>query len=78
MWISISDKRQRYEVQCSPKKPEPPKDVRELASWFQEHSRKNRLSYDWEAASPTCSLRGKERDALLGWLRGERAKPTAQ
>jgi hypothetical protein len=76
VWITISDKRGRFEVQCEPATPRPPDDVRELAAWLTAFTRKHRLSFDWEAADPTCSLRGREREALLSWLRGERETPT--
>jgi hypothetical protein len=50
-------------------------DVRTLPAALQAIARRDGFSWSWSTATVRTNLRGKKRDALLAWMRGERPSP---
>ena len=54
---------------------EVPPDFTQLGPWLGRVTKSEHITWDWEGARLVTNLRGKHRDAIVEWLKGERPSP---
>jgi hypothetical protein len=75
--ISADDRSSGLPTQALGVDEKPPRDFLKVRDWFSAVTRRERIEWNWAAVRIRTNLRGKHRDAMVEWLRGERASPVA-
>ena len=55
----------------------PPADFLKVRAWLARVTKAEQVTWDWDEVEVKSNLRGKYRDAMVAWLRGERKSPLA-
>lgn len=76
VWLQADDRHPNYKSQALELSPKPPEDFTRVAAWLAAVTKAQRISWDWEGARLTTNVRGKQREAMLAWLKGERVTVT--
>ncbi len=76
LWLRIDDKQQTIDLQSTPNRSfASPKSALEIPGLIAEVTRRHSLLFRWSEARTRSSLRGKNLEALVAWVRGLRESP---
>lgn len=80
LWLQGDDRHPNFKSQALKLDAQPPKDFTQTAAWLTKVTKAERITWNWDEAKLTTNLRGKHRDAIIAWLKGEQASavPSAE
>ncbi|MFO0595400.1 MAG: hypothetical protein U0228_08850 [Myxococcaceae bacterium] len=73
--ISADDRGTGLPTQALGVDDKPPRDFLKVRDWLATVTRKEKVAWNWDAVRLRTNLRGKHRDAMVAWLRGQRETP---
>ena len=73
LWLQGDAQQPNYKSQSQQLKV--PEDFTQLGPWLTRVTKSERITWDWNAARLVTNLRGKHREAMLAWLKGEASSP---
>lgn len=74
VYVSVQDRSASCQVQ-SLELADAPQDLVPLPMWLAQQAKKHAITWDWEGARVRSNLRGRQRETMLAWLRGDRVTP---
>jgi hypothetical protein len=75
LWLQGDDRSPNFKSQTLELTPKPPQDFTQTAAWLTKVTKAERITWHWDDARLTTNLRGKNRDAMLDWLKGLSPSP---
>ncbi|MDP1823623.1 MAG: hypothetical protein Q8L48_10285 [Archangium sp.] len=75
LWLQGDDRHPNFKSQALKLDSQPPQDFTQVAAWLTRVTKTGHLTWDWAGAKLVTNLRGKHRDAMVAWLKGERSSP---
>jgi hypothetical protein len=75
--ISADDRHSGLPTQALGVEDKPPRDFLKVRDWFSSVTKRERITWHWDTVRIRTNLRGKHRDAMVEWLRGDRPSPVA-
>lgn len=75
LWLQGDDRHPNFKSQAMEVTPKPPQDFTQIAAWLAKITKADRITWNWAEARLTTNLRGKHRDAMIAWLKGDAKSP---
>ena len=75
LWLQGDDKNPNLKTEVVASGLKPSDDLTQLAAWLARATKAEPITWAWGSAKLATNLRGKHRDAIMAWLKGERAVP---
>jgi hypothetical protein len=69
LWLQGDDRHANFKSQSLQLKV--PEDFTQLGAWLPHVTKAERITWDWDGARLVTNLRGRHREAMLAWLKGE-------
>jgi hypothetical protein len=76
LWLQGDDRYPSFKSQALELSSKPPQDFTQTAAWLAKITKSERITWNWDEAKLTTNLRGKHRDAIMAWLKGEQESAT--
>ena len=73
LWLQGDDRHSNFRSQSLHLKV--PEDFTQLGAWLPRVTKAERITWNWDDAQLVTNLRGKHREAMLAWLKGELPLP---